>query len=98
MHDLEWTFIQSLTDIEKLETQCLQVKEAYSTNVHELNDIRSHQKIMIDELDTIEKELDGFLKSQGGKQNKCIEEAFLNKNLCNLPSREQVFRQAVTLG
>ena len=53
---------------------------------------------MIDELDAIEKDLDGFLKGQGGKQNKFIEEAFLNKNLCDMHSREQVFRQAVTLG
>lgn len=42
LQDFEGTLIQSLTDIEKLEIQCIQVKEAYSTNVHELNDIRNH--------------------------------------------------------
>jgi hypothetical protein len=98
LQDFEGTLIQSLTDIEKLETQCLQVKEAYATNVHELNDIRSHQTMMINELDTIEKDLDGILKGQGGQQNKFIEEAFKNKSMRDLPNREQVFRQAVTLG
>ncbi len=98
MQDFEGILIQSLTDIEKLEIQCIQVKEAYSTNVHELNDIRNHQTMIINELDTIEKDLDGILKGQGGQQNKFIEEAFKNRSIRDLPSREQVFRQAVTLG
>jgi len=52
--------------------------------------------MIINELDTIEKDLDGILKGQG-QQNKFIEEAFKNRNMRDLPSREQVFRQAVTL-
>jgi hypothetical protein len=38
------------------------VTEAYKSNYDELGNIKTHQNLMIDELQTIEDELDRFIK------------------------------------
>lgn len=82
---------------------------AYKENTEELNSIETHQTVILDELSTIEEELDRMIPQAGGnldyvsigdnlKKNKYLAEFLRDPNLYKTPaSREKVFGQALDL-
>jgi len=53
--------VNSLAEIEKIETQSVQVKDTYKENMQELQDVSLQQNALLGELSAIEDELDAML-------------------------------------
>ena len=69
--------------------------------MEEIQNINLHQGVLVDELEMIERELDGLLDNQvrGGAQNKFLTHMFKDPRIAEqqLPNRERVFTQALEL-
>lgn len=109
MRQYEVILVKSLLDIEKVEAQTSHIKNTYKENLEEVNSISTHQTVILDELQTIEAELDRMLPQAGSggapignfdsmKNNKYLTTFLRDPNLYKSgASREKVFGQALDL-
>ena len=101
--------VKSLADIEQVESQTNGIKNTYKENLEELSSVSTHQAVILDELQTIEAELDRMLPQAGSsnatissfdglKKNKYLTTFLRDPDLYKSDaSREKVFGQALDL-
>lgn len=72
--------MRALGDIEKVESQSVQIKDTYLTNFKDVNQITNQQSMLIDELKVIEIELDKYLDGQSGTNNRFLQKILGSKD------------------
>ena len=100
--------IKALAEIENIEKNQLQITNSYKENLGELGDVSKQQNVLLDELKSIEGELDKMLpeytsNSNGNadgdnsKGSRLAHMVIKNPATAQVPSRERVFEQALAL-